>query len=67
MPSSNTGVQEVDEIIDRIRATHNFDELARIVQELPLDRPEFQKAREVLEGIGYKLLQTKKGRYLPMK
>lgn len=64
---SSTDVQEVEEIIGHIRAAQNFDELARVVQGLPLDRQEFQKVREVLEGMGYNLLQTKKGRYLLMK
>jgi hypothetical protein len=31
------------------------------------EMPGFEKAREVLESMGYKLLQTKNGHYLPVK
>jgi hypothetical protein len=56
-----------DEIVNRIRAAQNHDDLVRIVQEIYPDMPGFEKARKVLEGMGYNLLWTKKGHYLPLK
>lgn len=65
---SNTEVARgEDEIASCIRAAQNYDELVRILGMIRSDIPEFGKVRKVLEGMGYKLLRTKKGHYLPMK
>jgi hypothetical protein len=56
-----------DEIVRRIRAAHNYEELVKIVRELYRDFPEVGKVRLILESMGYKLLRTKKGHYLPLK
>jgi hypothetical protein len=66
MTGGNARVQG-DEIVGRIHAAKNHDELVSVVQEMYPDMPGFETAREVLERRGYKLLQTKKGRYLPVK
>ncbi|HZT36222.1 MAG TPA: hypothetical protein VFA15_09900, partial [Nitrososphaera sp.] len=56
-----------DEIVRRIRAARNYEELVRIVREIHRDFPELGKVRLILERMGYKLLRTKKGHYLPLK
>jgi len=58
---------QIDEIISRIWAAENHDELVRVVGEMYSQMPGFEKACELLESMGYKLLQTKKGKYMPVK
>lgn len=63
----NTRVQEETEIVSRIRAAKNHDELVKIVSEMFTEMPGIESARELLGRMGYKLLRTKKGKYMAVK
>jgi hypothetical protein len=64
-PQSEVVDVKEDEIVGRIRGAGSYDELAGIVREMHPETPGFEKAREVLEAMGYSLLRTKDGHYLP--
>jgi len=66
MTSDKTESSEC-EIVSRIHAAQNSDELMNIVQEMYPEMPGFEKACDALEDMGYRLLWTKKGRYVPLK
>lgn len=66
MTSEKTEVSE-DDIVSRIQAARNSDELVDIVREMYPEMPGFEKACDVLEGMGYRLLWTKNGHYAPLK